>query len=851
MAHRPALLGGLCPKCTAGSFLLEEIIEAAADEDLRSRPAEFRIREKIGEGGMGEIRSADETEFGRTVAVKWLKEDRREDPSARSRFLAEARITAQLEHPGIVPIYAKGVRADGREFYTMRRLRGVTLAQILEGLGKGDAAIIRQYPLSALLTVFQKVCDAVAFAHSRKVIHRDLKPDNIMVGEFGEVVVMDWGLAKILSGSPDADDRCGNEFEGPLPVELSVSHQTLDRVVLGSPGFMAPEQADGRAHKSDERTDVFALGAILYAILTLNPPVAGHSSQSIIDRTKSGVIRPPTEFNTPSSAGPAVANRLTHCPNGRVPASLSAVVMKALAFQPGDRYRSVQELQADITAYQTGYATAAEAAGFFTQVLLLVKRRKTEFTLSAAAFAIILALAGAFFAKVTATLNELQLTAPSFEAEARTLLEQGNLTNALEKIRYAEKLRPSDGAYKNQEANILQSLFRLSEARAAYFDALKLSPGNELARTNIQLCDELGSGERQGENPAAEKLEKLRAALVSQNRVAEAVFVAKQLASGPVESLKKWGEYLKKAGFPGTLSEAKDGGLELDIAGTAITNLNVLKGVPLAVLRAGGTRISDLEPLRGMPLRILQVQSTSVEDLSPLRGMPLIELNISRTKVTHFSALRGLSLWYLIAQVLPVKDLSPLAGMPLRYLNLYGCGKIADLRPLKGMPLEMADFYASWVTDLSPLSAMPLVYLNIEASLVEDLEPLRRTPLHNLEMGTTRVRDLSPLSALPLTNLVLKNNPIVSVEPLRGMPLQRLWLDACNQLKDLGPIASCISLEYLTIPRTATNAGVLRSLPKLRRLSYFSPDDRGWDDLPTPEEFWKNLSPENARPPSN
>lgn len=153
--------------------------------------------EVIGEGGMGAVYEVEDRSLGRRVVAKRLRAERQTDGEAQARFLAEARITAQLEHPGIVPVHTLGTDAQGRVFYTMRRIRGQTLATILERLKARDTEAVAHYPLAVLLTILQKVCDAVAYAHARGVIHRDLKPTNVMVGEFGEVVVMDWGLAKV------------------------------------------------------------------------------------------------------------------------------------------------------------------------------------------------------------------------------------------------------------------------------------------------------------------------------------------------------------------------------------------------------------------------------------------------------------------------------------------------------------------------------------------------------------------------------------------------------------------------------------------------------------------------------
>lgn len=838
------VIGGLCPKCTAAFYLMgapeaENCSVGGDGVSLELRPAKkrFQILERIGEGGMGEVLAAADAEIGRTVAIKRLKPDRWNDGSANSRFVAEARITGQLEHPGIVPIYELGVDADGRDVYTMRRVKGVTLAQILMQLKRRDFATIRHYPLPALLTIFQKVCDAVAYAHSRNVIHRDLKPDNVMVGEFGEAVVMDWGLAKVLKESENISEQ---ELAGMVPSPIFVDHRTLDQTVLGSPGFMAPEQAEGRASECDERTDVFALGAILYSILTLHPPVRGETSQSIIERTKFGVIRPPTDFDSNSWFGPASpsSDSLMHCPNGRIPASLSAVVMKALAHKRGDRYASVQQFQADVAAYQNGYATSAEGAGLLTHLNLMVKRRKAEFALAGTALVIIAALAIVFVIRVTATLEELQSTAPSFAAEARVLIDQGNLTNALEKIRYAVKLAPDNAEYRYREASILQTLCRFTDARDAYSATVRMMHKSDLAARNLALCEELLREQANGASLQG-MLERLRAALVEQGRVGEAIIVGQRIDATEEGFLDKWRARLGRSSFAGVLKLSPGGGLDLDASRTSATNLDALQGMPLTRLDVSFTSVSDLSPLRGMALELVNLEETGVADLSPLTGMPLRDLNISGTKVPNLSSLKGMQILHLIAQRLPIRDLTPLKGMPLRYLNLHNCREISDIRPLAGMMLHHIDLYHSRVSDVSVFRGMPLEGINLTATLVSDLTPLQGLPLSYLEVEATPVSDITPLQGLRLTNLILRGTRIRDIRPLQGMPLKALALDACADLEDLTPVSTCRELELLTIPSAKPGLEALRRMPKLKKLSYSISNSHDWDLMSSTSEFWQ------------
>ena len=363
---------------------------------------------EIAKGGMGAVLEANDQLLGRTVAMKVVRHDIGDSESIRLRFIREATVLARLAHPSIVPIYEMGRDSEGRLFYTMKKVEGRTLQGILDDLQAGKVATVKEYTLDRLLNIYRKICEAMAFAHAKGVIHRDLKPENVMVGQFGEVLVMDWGLAKVLYDVAQtaqelqlreaAGGEAANPKDSTLPAgfeELSDSQMrgssqnlTMDGAVMGSPQYMPPEQAEGKVAELDERADVFSLGGILYAILTLKPPVEGRTIKEVLDKVKSGNITPPTHFNTGSSAAngkklpagnvtdPKLITPLPHCPGGRVPGTLSAITMKALAFDREQRYGSVGELLADVEAYQRGFATSAENVGLLGQLGLLMKRHR-------------------------------------------------------------------------------------------------------------------------------------------------------------------------------------------------------------------------------------------------------------------------------------------------------------------------------------------------------------------------------------------------------------------------------------------------------------------------------------------
>lgn len=367
----------------------------------------YVLGEVISRSEMSVVYQAEDTNIHRQVVMKVLLADRRDSHrhTARiRRFFHEAQVTGQLEHPHIVPVHEFGVNAQGNAFYTMKKVRGVTLKSVLDDLHAGDATAVRRYPLHRLLSILLKVCDGVRYAHSRSVVHRDLKPENIMIGDFGEVFVMDWGVSKVLSPE-ESEFRGISELEdndGHHPINLAGQRpllETFSGTTVGTPVFMAPEQADPEK-KVDARADVYALGGILYQMLALDPPLTNHNLRLLLRAKERGDISPPDRFNGVRS--------LPHCPGGRVPHALSAVSMKALAPEPKERYAGITELQADIVAYLDGFATTAESAGIFRLVGLSFQRNASHFIVAGFAFVFLAGIIGVAVNRVLEAQREAQ-----------------------------------------------------------------------------------------------------------------------------------------------------------------------------------------------------------------------------------------------------------------------------------------------------------------------------------------------------------------------------------------------------------------------------------------------------------
>ena len=405
----------------------------------------FRVLRPHARGGLGAVFVAIDEELHREVALKQILDQHADDPASRARFLLEAEVTGGLEHPGIVPVYGLGTYGDGRPYYAMRFIRGDSLKDAIAAF-HADASLNgdpgrRSLELRKLLRRFLDVCNAIEYAHQRGVLHRDLKPGNVMVGKYGETLVVDWGLAKAV-GRPDPGAAIGERTL--VPSSSSGVAETLPGSVVGTPAYMSPEQAAGDLGRLGPRSDVYSLGAMLYCLLTGKPPFHGDDLGAMLRAVQRG------EFPSPRSVGPSIDP------------ALEAVCLKAMATDPEGRYATPRELADDVERWTADEPVSARPEPFPERARRWTRRRRTAVT--AAAVALVVATVG------LASVLAVQYRANAELAAANTRV-QARFDLALEAIKRFHTGVSEDVLLTNDNLKPVRD--RLLKDAAAFYERLK------------------------------------------------------------------------------------------------------------------------------------------------------------------------------------------------------------------------------------------------------------------------------------------------------------------------------------------------------------------------------------------
>jgi len=473
---------------------------------LRGNPgSRYAVRSLLGRGGMGAVFAVWDEDLRRHLAMKVIRGARERealpprvgstpppadgtggdavDPGSLGRFLEEAQITGQLHHPGIVPVHEVGLDADGRVYFTMRLVRGATFAQVIEWAWSGENGFNRTRAVSVLVDV----CDALAYAHAKGVVHRDLKPGNVMVGRFGETYVMDWGLARVLGHQDRHDLRLRPPDSASLRTERSDVDEsrddspivTMDGAVVGTPAYMPPEQAFGRVERIDRRSDVYSVGAMLYHLLTRRMPYVEPGAR-VSQRTLLAMVQ----------MGPP---RPIHAVCDDVPAELAAICEKAMARDPGRRYADTREMAEDLRAYLEHRVVRAHATGALAELRKWVERNRA--LAASLAAAVLLAVGGSALFAWQSHLHGRELAKRNVATEAARADAEGRLA---EVKRLADVKRVRDLQLRAEE------LWPARPARVAAMEAWVADAGEVVGRLDLHR----------------RSLEQLRGALPSEERAA-------------------------------------------------------------------------------------------------------------------------------------------------------------------------------------------------------------------------------------------------------------------------------------------------------------------------------------------
>ena len=417
----------------------------------------YMMAGEVGRGGMGVILNAYDTDIRREVAMKVITGRRSESREFLERFVEEAQVQGQLEHPNICPVHELGVDGDGRIYFTMKMVKGSSLAEIIkQAQAERESGLPADHRLlTETLHIFLKICDGIDYAHSKGVIHRDLKPDNIMVGDFGEVYVMDWGLAKIIG----RDDVRRDHLVITDRSEDTEEMKTMSGSVVGTPSYMPPEQSRGVVEEMDERSDIYSLGALLYELVTLKRPFTGRNPWDVLE--KGLKEKPPV----PSQRAPELT----------IPPELDSMVLKCLEKQKCDRYQSIQELKCDIELFLSGRPIEAMEYNLWQVFRKWVERNRV---LAASVATVLLVIISAAFFSVINIRKERDTAVTAKEAaktaEQEAIRQKNNAEEQKSKAEESEKkaLDREEEALRNQKKSEL-NIARFYEEKGEIGEVIK------------------------------------------------------------------------------------------------------------------------------------------------------------------------------------------------------------------------------------------------------------------------------------------------------------------------------------------------------------------------------------------
>ncbi len=820
----------------------------------------YKFRNTVGAGGMKKVVKVEDNDTSRSIAMAILNDDTTN--AAITSFVQEAQITANLEHPNIVPIHDIGVDELGLPYFTMKLLKGTNLTTIIKDKKSGFSKTQKDFTLPKLLDILKKICDAIAFAHSKGIVHLDLKPDNIQIGDYGEVLVLDWGLAKFIEKekipphkkSKDKDDDNFGIVEDSFDnLKNSFTQITLDGEVRGTPGFMAPEQAAGANDKKDERTDIYSLGAILYYMLTGVPHIKAESVKQIIEDTFYG------NFLTPRDCAP----------HNHIPSAVESIILKAMKRHPDERYQTITELKNDIDAYLSNFATNAEKAGPMTRTKLFLKRNKVLLLIT---IILCFAIGGVLF---VVGQNQLQrhgswgesknITPSSMEdIKKNWTIIKGNWKVNKNKL-YA--VPGSGDSFEIYYKTPITGNFALEfDAMAMNQDALTKSGDLSVIISKNLVNGDCYYMQLGGINNSSAIIKRKDKTQV----ITKFMIEPKRTYHIRIEKEKGVLKLFNNGSLVLTLNDIfyLEGGL-LGFytfgSGKRFWNMKLYhKGVPqlISPLLEGDSfyreSLKYSDKIQRLFLRLAKDAYSKVYDSYPNNNLGLhaklkrayinIALNDLKEarKDSNFINNRDKSLSQLLLKCtldfkenkfqqvyseywaayekypnyLPNINANIFEKLSQNNVSLMNKELLIDFWRLYAKNLRSTVFRCrnKSLENIKFLEGLQFSLLDCSNNYLIDLNPIHNMSLNFLDIANNRIRTLEPLRGMKLKYLECQNNPIENLDPLRKMPLKTLIITNCKNILSLTPLLNCKQLETLIIPKHIKKMDVILKLPNLKYL---------------------------------
>ncbi|PCJ52596.1 MAG: hypothetical protein COA79_23615 [Planctomycetota bacterium] len=845
------------------SFLNQHGIDSKVEFDVSAsypymqNQKKYAYGNEIARGGMGVIYDTFDLDLKRNVVTKVLKDNNSKESIVK--FIEEAQITGQLEHPNIVPVYDFGINGEGHVYFTMKKVRGMNVLDILENIRNKDKKFEQKYPMDVLLGIFIKICDGIAFAHQKRILHRDLKPDNIMVGEYGEVIILDWGLAKII-GRISVNDSVESLDEAVSTTRKEgLESHTLEGSIAGTPEYMSPEQAKGNVDRLGVCSDIYSLGCLLFTLVAKKLPVNGKTSKEVLSKVINGKIE-----KLPSATPP----------------DLRAIIEKAMSYDSFDRYMEVSEMQKDLQLYLKGYSVSARDERIGEGFVKLVRRNKT--------LAIFVLIALCVF-----TFNFILILNES-SANKKSIIEKQKTNDKLElvlkeQIKERKIAAPNmlERASENIKSNKLKLAYEFLNIVKLYDSGI---PDIYLMKAAINLNDlELDQAYKEllEFKNKLNKYEKRKSQLKETIQFLDQLkninnnelnivdlnviknFMMKNNFDKIANNIAKKIDYLSetyernihslsqeviinitpqgvKAVFSNTdvtldLSTLKEiPFLELSFDELVVKNLNSLKGQYLKRLSLSNATIESYDILKNFTgLEFLDVSDSMFNHVSVLSNLNLKELNVAGSKIVNLVGFEKLKLVSLDISGLPIEDLKPLQKMALKVIRL-GNTKVKDLNVLKSMNLDWVSLWQTNISDLTPLSFQTIQYLDIEGSKVRSLDILKSTRISSLLIDSSilTIKNMNIINDLEIDYLCIRgiNERSLSclvrnvkslklsfkkLQNLQGLisdHTEELDLGECVKLVSLKGISNLQKIKKIHLPKGLKNYSELKKLPNLKTI---------------------------------